>query len=153
MVPLLYFFYDRPDLFGVLVASEARVVLAHETSLLVIMPTSVRGALAFQRARLVEWGAVWPIGSSAAIAALLGTRLAVVLPPELLKTGFGSLLIVSGIRMLFPDRKRETRQAGGPRLDPQTTILTGVVVGLLSALLGVGGGPVAIPLLIYLHRL
>ncbi len=153
MVPFLYFFYDRPDLFGIVVAADARVVLAHGTSLLVIMPTSLRGALAYHRARLVEWRAVWPIGIAAAIAALVGSRLAVILPPEFLKTGFGTLLIASGVRMLFPDRKAGTGEPGEPRLGLPSTIFTGSVVGLLSALLGVGGGTVAIPLLIYFHRL
>lgn len=153
MVPFLYFFYDRPELFGVLVAADARVVLAHGTSLLVIMPTSMRGALAFHHARLVEWRAVWPIGLTAAVAALVGSRLAVFLPPEVLKTGFGTLLIVSGLRMLLPDRRADTRVEGEPRLGLGSTIFTGFAVGLLSALLGVGGGTIAIPLLIYLHRL
>jgi uncharacterized protein len=151
IVPFLYFFYDRPDLFGVVVSPEARVVLAHGTSLFVIVPTSVRGAIAFHRAKLIEWRAVWPIGAASIVAALVGARLAVALPPGLLQAGFGLLLIGSGIRMLQRVRS-QTAQAprGPPRLGLGVTLVTGALVGLFSALLGVGGGIVAIPLLIHL---
>jgi uncharacterized membrane protein YfcA len=98
IVPFLYFFYDHPDLFGVLVQPESRTVLAHGTSLFAIMPTSVRGALAYHRVGLVEWRAVWPIGAASVAAAVLGARLATALPPELLKMLFGVLLVFSGAR-------------------------------------------------------
>ena len=151
MVPFLYFFYDHPDLFGVVVSPEARVVLAHGTSLFVIMPTSVRGALAYHRAGLVAWRAVWPIAATSVFAALAGAQLAVLLPPEALKTAFGLLLLFSGARLLLRPRVPDAAQSSRAlRLSLPRTVSTGVLVGLLSALLGVGGGTVAIPLLIYL---
>jgi len=154
IVPFLYFFYDRPDLFGVVVSPEARVVLSHGTSLFVIVPTSVRGALAYHRSGLVEWRAVWPIGAASVVSALVGARLAVVLPPEALKTGLGALLIFSGSRLAY--RRKVTLPEGPvaePPLPPLLMIGTGIVVGIFSALLGVGGGTVAIPLLIYILKL
>ncbi len=154
MVPFLYFFYDRPDLFGVVVSPEARVVLAHGTSLFVITPTAVRGAFAFDRSRLVEWRAVWPIGAASVLAAFVGGALAVNLPPEALKTGFGVLLIFSGIRLVYRRRgSPENRTATGPKLSLPRTITAGVLIGLSSAMLGIGGGTIGIPLLIYVLKL
>jgi uncharacterized protein len=154
IVPFLYFFYDRPDLFGVIVSPEARVVLAHGTSLFVIMPTAVRGALAFHRSGLVAWSAVWPIGAGSVVAALGGARLAAVLPPELLKSLFGTLLILSGVQLLFRKSAPPTDVVPeAPRLSLWVTFSVGLVVGLMSALLGVGGGIIAIPMLIYLVKL
>lgn len=156
IVPFLYFFYDHPDLFQVVVAPEARAVLAHGTSLLVIVPTSIRGALAYHRVWLVEWRAVWPIGAASVFAALAGTRLAVILPPEVLRTGFGMLLVASGARMLINRKESvETESAppAAPNLSLSRTIPTGLLTGLLSALLGVGGGTVTIPLLLYWVKL
>lgn len=156
IVPFLYFFYDHPDLFQVVVAPEARAVLAHGTSLLVIVPTSIRGALAYHRVRLVEWRAVWPIGAASVFAALAGTRLAVILPPEILRTGFGILLVASGARMLVHRKESvdtESASAAAPDLSLSRTIPTGLLTGLLSALLGVGGGTVTIPLLLYWVKL
>lgn len=153
IVPFLYFFYDRPELFGVVVSPEARVVLAHGTSLFVILPTSVRGALAYNRSNLVEWRAVWPIGAASIVAALGGAHLASALPPEALKTGFGTLLIFSGLRLVYRRGKAvDSGPPAEPRLTLPRTITTGILVGLLSAMLGVGGGTIAIPLLIYLLK-
>jgi uncharacterized protein len=150
MVPFLYFFYDRPDWFGFAVAPELRVVVAHATSLFIIVPTSIRGAFAYHRAQLVEWRAVWPIGVSSVLAAAGAAWLAPSVPPQLLKIGFGIFLLLSGIRLVLP-RKRPA--AGTPprplRLSWRVTIPTGIAVGVFSALLGVGGGIVSIPLLMH----
>src|SRR5690606_20316214 len=125
IVPFLYFFYDRPDLFGVVVSPEARVVLSHGTSLFVILPTSVRGAITYHKAHLVEWRAVWAVGLGSVVAALLGARLAAVRPPEVLKTGFGFLLAFSGARLVYPRSILPTTPAAsGPRLDLRLTIPT-----------------------------
>lgn len=151
IVPFLYFFYGHPDLFGVTTAAEVTTVLAHGTSLLVIMPTSAWGAYVYHRKRLVEWRAVWPIGFASLFSAVLGAQLALTLPPEVLKLLFGVLLVVSGSRMAMNRPARgELPPAREPRLTPSVTIFIGLLVGLLSALLGVGGGIVAIPLLLYL---
>lgn len=148
IVPFLYFFYDHPDLFGVAVDPEVRTLLAHGTSLFVIFPTSIRGALAFHRARLVEWRAVWPIGAASVLAAVVGARVALALPPEVLKMGFGILLVYSGVRMFLRRPRPADAPPQSPRLTLLWTALTGLAVGLFSALLGVGGGIIAIPLLI-----
>lgn len=153
IVPFLYFFYDHPDLFGTLVAPEARVALAHGTSLFVIVPTSLRGAFTYHRSELVEWRAAWPIGISSVLAAFAGAHLAAVLPPEALKFGFGLLLIFSGTRIGLRGKRDHAAPPRPPRLSHAVTITAGVIIGVLSALLGVGGGTIAIPLLIYLVRL
>lgn len=150
MVPFLYFFYDRPDWFGFVVAPEVRVVVAHATSLFVIVPTSVRGALAYHRARLVEWRAVWPIGVSSIIAAAAAARLAPAVPPALLKVLFGAFLVYSGVRLMVRRAPAIAEGAQPPlRLAWSVTVPIGLAVGFFSALLGVGGGIVAIPLLMH----
>jgi uncharacterized protein len=151
MVPFLYLFYDRPDWFGYFVAQDIQVVVAHATSLFVIVPTSIRGALTYHRAGLVEWRAVWPIGISSVLAAAGAAWLAPSIPPQLLKIGFGSFLLVSGVRLARrPKRSAEDAAARPLRLGWGVTVPVGIAVGFLSALLGVGGGIVAIPLLIHL---
>jgi uncharacterized protein len=154
IVPFLYFFYDNPAIFGVHAASETRIILAHGTSLFVIVPTAIRGAFAFHRRGLVEWRAVWPIGIGSVFAAAAGARVALVLPPEMLRIAFGVFLVFSGVQLVLrrgvPARVED---ASGPRLSPLLMIGGGGLIGLFSALLGVGGGIVAIPILMYLVRL
>src|SRR5687768_319635 len=93
MVPFLYFFYGHPGLAGVRLAPDTATLAAHATSLFVILPTSVRGTLAFQRQRTVVWRAVWPIGIAAAVAAALAAQLATRVDAAWLRLGFGVLLL------------------------------------------------------------
>jgi uncharacterized membrane protein YfcA len=153
IVPFLYFFYANPALFGVSIDPESATVLAHGTSLFVILPTSVWGAAVFHRERLVEWRAVWPIGVASIVSAIAGARLALLLPAELLRLMFGLLLVAAALKMLWQRSGRGTVTNTEPRLTPLTTITIGLMVGLLSALLGVGGGIIAIPALLYLARI
>lgn len=154
IVPFLYFFYDRPELFGVVVSPGVREVVAHGTSLFIIVPTSLRGALAYHRAGLVEWRAVWPIGLASVVSAVAGSQLALLLPPDVLRVAFGVLLVITGARLAL---SRKGAASDAPPREPNVslpvTVPTGIAVGLFSALLGVGGGIVAIPLLLHLVHL
>ncbi len=150
IVPFLYFFYAHPGWFGDPVSPDVATVVAHATSLFAIVPTSVRGALTYHRARLVVWRAVWPIGLASMVAAAAAARLAPQLPAEALRIAFGALLVFSGARLLRRrDAEEEVRHGTAHlRLSLPVTLATGLAVGTFSALLGVGGGIVAIPLLI-----
>lgn len=150
MVPFLYFFYARPGWSGVAPAPDVATVTAHATSLFVILPTSVRGAMAYQRRGLVEWGAVWPIGAAAAVAAAVASRFAVVVDPRWLRLIFAGFLLLNAVHVLRPSREPvEGVPERHPRLSPPLTVAVGAAVGFFSALLGVGGGIVAIPLLMH----
>ncbi|MGH7459391.1 MAG: sulfite exporter TauE/SafE family protein [Longimicrobiaceae bacterium] len=151
IVPFLYFFYGHPEIFGVVVPPGLVAAAAHATSLFVIVPTSLRGVAVFHRAGLVVWPAVWGIGAASVFAAVAGARLALLLPEEVLKSAFGALLIFSGLRLAVRRRRKRSRSTG-LRLSPSVTVPTGMSVGLFSALLGVGGGIVSIPLLLYVVR-
>lgn len=150
IVPFLYFFYRTPAFSGVQVPPELLVTVAHATSLFIIVPTAVTGTLTYSRARLVAWRAVVPIALFAIAAAAVGATLALEIPGEALAFGFGLFLIFTGFQL-------SSRKPGGEgrplRLELRVTATTGIAVGLLSAMLGVGGGVVAIPMLIYVMRM
>jgi uncharacterized protein len=55
MVPLLYFFYAHPGWSGIILPGELHAVVAHATSLFVIVPTAILGTWSYHRANLVEW--------------------------------------------------------------------------------------------------
>jgi len=149
MVPALYLIYAHPEWFGFPMEAALIPVVAHATSLAVIVPTAVRGTLAFRDAGLVEWRAVWGIGLTSVPAAVLAAQVAPALPPATLKLAFGLLLLFAGARLLRGNGKGEASP------DPERAgslgryLVIGVVVGFCSALLGVGGGIVAIPLMIH----
>lgn len=146
IVPLLYFFYGHAGWSGVELAPELHAVVAHATSLFIIVPTSALGTWTYHRAGAVDWRAALPIAAFSVVAALAGSQLAAAIPSSLLKLGFSALLLVSGARMLRPG-SGAVPASGRSRL--VVGALSGLAVGLLSALLGVGGGIVAIPILVY----
>jgi len=147
IVPLLYFFYAHPAWSGVTVPSELQAVVSHATSLLVIVPTSILGAWTYHRAKLVEWRAALPIAATSVLAAFAASQVTPSIPAPALKLGFGLLLAVSGVRLL---RSGGDRKQTPGRTHLAVAIVGGVAVGSLSSLLGVGGGIVAIPILVYL---
>lgn len=148
IVPFLYFFYGHPEWFGVAVAPEIATVVAHATSLFVIVPTAVRGSVAFHRSGLVVWRAVWPVAIASMFAAALAAQAAALLPPGALRIAFGALLLYSAGGLLARRRVDARLLAPRPlRLSLPVTLASGGVVGVFSALLGVGGGVVTIPIL------
>ncbi len=149
IVPFLYFFYGRPALSGVTMASDLLVTVAHATSLFVIVPTAVMGTFTYARARLVTWKVAVPVAAFSVVAAVIGATVAPSLPDALLSFAFGLFLIFNGIQLV--GRKPQT-DGHSLRTDWLVVAAVGIVVGLLSSILGVGGGIVAIPLLLYVVR-
>ncbi len=146
IVPLLYFFYGHAGWSGVELAPELHAVVAHATSLFIIAPTSALGTWTYHRRGKVAWRAALPIALFSVVAALVASQVASAIPAPWLKLGFGVLLVVSGLQMLRPG-SRDAPEEGRPGL--WIGALSGVAVGLMSALLGVGGGIIAIPILVY----
>ncbi|MGD2120308.1 MAG: sulfite exporter TauE/SafE family protein [Gemmatimonadota bacterium] len=152
MVPLLYFWFAHPEWSGVSFPSQYHAVVAHATSLFVIVPTAIAGLLAYHRSRLVAWRVALPMAATAILAAMFGVQVAIRLPPEFLKAGFGAFLFASGLNLLSSSRREEVEGESG-RGGFALAVAGGILIGFITSLLGVGGGIVAIPLLIYLVRL
>ena len=146
IVPFLYFFYEHSAWSGWIIAPGMEATIAHATSLAVILPTGLAAARAHHRFGAVEWRAALPIAAVAAVAAIAGANLAVMLRPELLKLMFGALLLVAAVNLTRGTPQREGEQL---RLTKPVVIGSGIAVGLMSSMLGVGGGILAIPLLVY----
>jgi uncharacterized protein len=146
MVPFLYFVYAHPGWSGAEVAPALHAVVAHATSLFIIVPTAIAGTWSYHTKGLVAWRAALPVALVSLVAAVIGARLAVALPAAALKLAFGVLLVGSAVRMGMGGGEKAD---GVLRLTPVKLVITGIAVGLLSAFLGVGGGLIAIPLLVH----
>lgn len=153
LVPFLYLVLDHPGWSGLSVPAHRVTVMAHATSLVVIVPTALSALRSFGKAGMVPWRAVAWMGGAAAVAAAATTRFAPSVPGGLLRAGFAVFLVVVGVRLfLAPTPRRPTDLPEG-RDHPGMGIAGGLLVGVFSALLGVGGGLVAIPLLLFAFRM
>lgn len=156
MVPFLYLFYAHPGWAGVRLAPDVATLASHATSLFVILPTSVLGAWAFERKGLVVWRAAVPIGIAAAVAAVAAAQLAELLDPRWLRLAFGILLLFSALslyRTRGPGAEDDAPSEPPARTSLAGTIGVGTAMGAFSALLGVGGGIIGVPLLIQVMKI
>jgi hypothetical protein len=150
IVPFLYFFYAHADWSGVSLPGALHATVAHATSLFIIIPTAIAGTATYARNGMVAWRTALPVAVFSMLLAAVAATLATRMPPELLKVAFGTFLILTGIQLLT---RRAAHVSGPQRLNVAAAAATGAMVGIFSALLGVGGGLVAIPMLMYVVRL
>ncbi|MEO7262157.1 MAG: sulfite exporter TauE/SafE family protein [Jatrophihabitantaceae bacterium] len=125
------------------------------TSLLVIGLSALAGALARMREGQVHWRLVAVFGVTGAAAAFAGTAVNARLPVRAVLVGFAAVMIAAGVGML-----RNAVPAGavctvtGGRIDWRRCLPrsagSGVAVGFLTGLFGVGGGFLIIPALVLL---
>lgn len=119
--------------------------IALGTSLAVIALTSISSTLSHHRRGGVRWDVLRWYGPALAIGALLGAFVADALPGTALRklVGVSSLLIA--LQMAF-DYRFDALEALAPPRDPELGVAGGIV-GLLSSLIGIGGGSLTGPYL------
>ena len=146
IVPFLYLLYSHPEWTGFALPENLETAVAHATSLFVILPTAIRGSISYSKAGLVEWRVALPVAAASMVGAIVGARLAIALEPELLKLLFGCFLVVSGTQLML---RRGHSKEHPINTNLIATTISGLMVGTLSGLMGVGGGILALPLLMY----
>lgn len=115
------------------------------TSLLVVGATSLVGMTAHARAGMVRFriGAIFGVAGMA--GAFAGGNLASLVPPSVLLVLFGAVMVTTATMML-----RGRKDAGAAPRPPRVplVLLLGAGVGLLSGLVGAGGGFLIVPALV-----
>lgn len=142
MVPVQFFL-----LTSIGVDPTIAIRVAFGTSLAVILPTAISGTLGHKRRNAVLTRPTIFMGISGLIASFAGGTVAANIPGYYLKITFGVLVFLAAIWMLtakYPDK--ETK----PKDGTLSYLLIGLFAGCLSGLLGIGGGIVLVPILIFL---
>lgn len=118
-------------------------------SLAVVGTTALIGAIGHWRDGNVAWRAALLFAPVAAVGAFAGARLATRVSGNLQLALFGVVMLVVAVRML-----RGQPSAGTPRsAHPAAVALAGGGVGLLTGLVGIGGGFLFVPALVLLAGL
>ncbi len=125
------------------------------TSLLVVGVTSAVGAVSHARAGRVRWRTAGLFGATAMVGAYAGGHLARFIPGSVLLIGFALMMIATAVAMLrgrkqTEDSERSGRGAGVPIA---TIVLEGLGVGLVTGMVGAGGGFLVVPALVLLGGL
>jgi uncharacterized membrane protein YfcA len=114
-----------------------------------VLQIAAAGATGYLLAGKVDWLAAAGILGGALGGTLLGTYWLRIVPERALRLAFLALLVVSALRLVLVAGGKATA-AGLDVSDLPALVVTGFFSGLLSGLLGVGGGVVMVPAMIVL---
>ena len=121
--------------------------VAFGTSLAVIVPTMISGALAHHKRGAVDWQAVLPMGLAAIFGGLAGGVAASYVPGSLLRMFFAVFLLIMAVRMVWHLRECPVCEPHGSAAQ---FLVIGFFIGILSGLTGLGGGALLVPVLVIL---
>jgi len=127
------------------VPPDMAIKLAFGTSLLVILPTAVSGAWRHHKKGAVWWKAAIVMGSCGLIGAFGGATLATHLPGLVLKIAFGAVIMAASIRMLTV---KPPKVEAEPKDNPWLWVAWAIPVGIITGILGIGGGVLVIPVMV-----
>ncbi|RJU02534.1 sulfite exporter TauE/SafE family protein [Arthrobacter frigidicola] len=122
--------------------------IAVGSSVAAILPTSIVGATGYALSGNVDWIAGLMLALGIVAGAQLGSYLLARLPRDLLFWLFMGFMVVVVVSLWIVIPERDDAISLTP-LSSVALALTGVVTGILSALLGVGGGIIIVPILIF----
>jgi len=123
--------------------------IAFGTNLLVVLPTAFSGAMTHHRKGAVLWKAGVTFGIVGAVGAFFGAFVASHLPGNVLTMAFGMAVILGAIRMLTAKPPQITEE---PSDSLALFILWGIPLGIVSGIIGIGGGVLMIPVMVYFLR-
>jgi len=119
--------------------------MALATSLATIIATSISSMRAHHKVKAVNWETVFQLTPGIILGSFVGAYLAGLLSTVALKQFFALFLILIVGQLLFQLQPEKGKKA----LSVLQKRAAGVMIGTLSALLGIGGGSITVPLLIY----
>lgn len=133
------------------IPQEILVHSAFATSLCIIVPTAISSTFGHRKRGNVAWNQVLYLALGGAGGAVLGSSLASLLHGDILHSAFGAMQILVGLKLLFfhPRLPPEDRRAPARA----SLAMVGLAGGAFSAFFGVGGGVIAVPLMLIVLRL
>jgi uncharacterized membrane protein YfcA len=112
-----------------------------QTALLLNLGVSLMSFIAFYRQGYFKWTLFWPFALGSIPAAYLGAR--IPLADSTYKQILGACLFLAVIRMVVTLKESEPR-----KLYLVIGVLAGAAIGVLSGMIGIGGGIILSPLLL-----
>ena len=120
------------------------MIMAVATSLATIILTSISSLLSHQRLGNICWDRVYKLTPGILLGSAVGAKIADWVTADSLKWLFISYLIYVGMRMALQIQPKSKDKKGWQWLD----YLAGNGIGIMSSLLGIGGGTLTVPYLV-----
>ena len=138
-VPFLYY------IFGSLGIDQQYIMhLAVGTSFAIIIPTSIVSVLTHHKFNAVDFNVVKNYGIFVVVGVILGTAFAATLKTKSLVLFFSIVILLLGIYLLLIKEKEQSKIS---EMKLHLKIMLGLIVGFISAPMGIGGAVMNVPIL------
>ncbi|MGY3571714.1 sulfite exporter TauE/SafE family protein [Vibrio paucivorans] len=127
--------------------SDQVVVSAIATSLASILFTSTSSAIAHHKNGNVPWELAPWIMTGVALGALVSGFLAALLPEHIIRIVFAVSVVLIALKMMIGSKNDSPKERNMPNKGLLTILTT--ITGGLSAMIGIGGGALLVPLLTF----
>ncbi len=133
---------------GLMMIAHFSQKLASGTSLTAIVPLAAVGVISYAMADSVAWVAAIFLAAGAMIGSKIGTRLLAIVRPKPLQIFFALFMgvVIVSLYLVVPVRGEQLVITVGAAIG---LAVLGLVTGILSGLLGVGGGVIIVPALMF----
>ncbi|MDB3888115.1 sulfite exporter TauE/SafE family protein [Candidatus Pelagibacter sp.] len=140
-VPFLYY------IFGTLGIDETYIMhLAVGTSFAIIIPTSIVSVLTHHKFKAVDFDIVKNYGVFVVLGVIVGTIFAASLKTKSLVLFFSIIILFLGVYLLLLKEKKKDTVI---QIKLHLKIILGLIVGFVSAPMGIGGAVMNVPILKY----
>lgn len=140
IVPALYFIFTWQQF-----PTDIIMHLAVSTSLATIIFTAISSSYAHHQRQAVLWPKVKMLIPGVIVGAIIGALVADTLPSNTLRIMFGVFEILVAIQIWF--RLQPKAEQSLP--DNIGLVIAGFIIGVISTVLGIGGGTIIVPFLLW----
>jgi uncharacterized membrane protein YfcA len=144
MIPVQFWVYTAMG-----IPTDIAIRVAFATNLIVVLPTAMSGAWGHHRKGAVWWKAALILGGCGLIGAYGGATAAVHISGSVLKIAFGAAILLGSIRMLTAKPSKVTEE---PKDSPLLWVAYGLPLGIVTGLIGIGGGVLMVPVMVLMLR-
>jgi hypothetical protein len=124
--------------------------LAHGTSLAVVIFTGLASAITYGWQGSIDLVVALELAAGTVVGARIGALWMNRIPAAQLRRAFGVLLLLVGLRMVVPLPAGPALVSTDSLVGALTTLALGLCIGILSGLMGVGGGVFLVPAMVLL---
>jgi len=138
-VPVLVYLVDQPE----------KVAIAG--SLVIVGSIALLGSLPYMRQKLVDWNTVWLFGIPGMMGTYGGAWLSAYLTGIMQLAIFAGVMLLASYFMLKP--KKDIESQSDHQRHIVKIVIDGLIVGVITGIVGVGGGFLIVPALVLLGGL
>jgi hypothetical protein len=129
------------------------ILISSSTSLVLNLITSLSAGYIFYRKKMIDYKTSFIFAPGISLGAFAGGALSELFDTTFLLWLFFSFLVAVGARMIYSywEKEKKEETARGPLSAGEMVLVAvvGLVVGFLAGLLGVGGGVLIVPFMVY----